>query len=207
MAGWKKIKPLLTMIKLSNKTLALLGYIFKNKGDETAMNLDNDHYERKGVTLPIEVKETYEYARANNIQYYRCVSNSGLYFGWMNNTYIKAADGQEWFENPDYVAPIKIDLDKPIDDEVSVEGNSAPLSKPVETEDMTYDQIPEKEAEMSVDVYKALYEEQKVLFEKAQEEALKYATLYGEVSAELEAIKTAFAVIAKELEESKLTGE
>ena len=59
-----------------------------------------------------EVYGAYLYAKAHNIKYYRAVSKSGKFFGWVDGTHVEATSGQEWFENSFYIEPEQLeDLD------------------------------------------------------------------------------------------------
>ena len=171
-------------------------------------NFNENYYEKRGVTKPSEIEEAYNYAKANNIQFYRCVSNSGLYYGWINDKYVKAAAGQEWFENPDYIAPEKVEFDEPSDDEeIEVVELVGELEKKEKIADEQTVDIADETAETAQEKPVDACAELKELFKKTQDEALKYATLYGEAKSELDAIKTTFSLIAKELNDSKSIGE
>lgn len=64
-------------------------------------------YEVKGVSQASEIKKAYEEAVKANAPKYRAVSKTNLIYGWDEkaNKFVKAEIGQEWFENPHYVAP------------------------------------------------------------------------------------------------------
>ncbi len=51
-----------------------------------------------------DVKRVYEEAVTKNAKFYRAKSKSGLYFGWNGDRFVRAGEGQEWFENPEYKA-------------------------------------------------------------------------------------------------------
>lgn len=66
--------------------------------------MDENLYYEADVKFSGDVSKVYEDAAARNAKYYRGVSPSGKYFGWVDGHYVSADDGQEWFENPNYIA-------------------------------------------------------------------------------------------------------
>lgn len=146
---------------------------------------DKLYYEKKNITTATEVKEAHDYAVEHNYKYYRAVTEHGAIFGWVDGKHAKATEGQEWFENPEYKAP-ESDIQSDISlNETVLEEATTEFKEPVNqivNEDTTD--------------YKALYE-------KAALECEQYKAECMTVSAELNAIKKAFAVIAAEIEIAK----
>lgn len=64
--------------------------------------INNEIYYESVVRYSGDVKHVFEYAMEHNCKYYRGVSASGKIYGWKDNNFVEAADGQEWFENPEY---------------------------------------------------------------------------------------------------------
>ena len=87
------------------------------KGDKTMEN-----YEVKGVSQATEIRKAYEEAVKANAPKYRAISKTNLIYGWDEkaNKFIKAEIGQEWFDNPHYVAPVET-VEEPIEEEPVVE--------------------------------------------------------------------------------------
>lgn len=121
-----------------------------------------NYYEAKDVSQSTEIRSAYEAAIKANAPKYRAVSKTNKYYGWdeKSNKFIKAQIGQEWFDNPYYVEPVK---EEPIEESIE------------EIE-------PVVEPEPAID-YKALYDEK-----CAEIETLK--TEYEQVKQYAESIKT-----------------
>lgn len=77
--------------------------------------MDNLYFEKK-VATAADVKHCFEEAVKKNAKYYRGVSGSNKYFGWVGGKHVQIEQGKEWFENPEYKEPI---LEAPILEEAS----------------------------------------------------------------------------------------
>lgn len=116
------------------------------KGDKTMEN-----YEVKGVSQASEIRKAYEEAVKANAPKYRAISKTNLIYGWDEkaNKFIKAEIGQEWFENPHYVAPVE-----------TIEETEDVLDEVVEVAEEMVEEVKAEEVEKEPEVdYKALYEE------------------------------------------------
>lgn len=86
--------------------------------------MDN-YYEVENITQASEIKNAYEEVIKANVPKYRAKSKTNKYYGWDENTnkFIRAEKGQEWFDNPHYVAPIEevIDEIEPVEEPVPEE--------------------------------------------------------------------------------------
>lgn len=121
--------------------------------------VDPEHVQAT-VKTRTQVREVKDYARANNIKYYRGVVASG-------RTYNEDGDcTQEWYENPDYVAPETVEPEPEIEPVAEAEETDIDdhLEEPSATE-----LEPELEPEPEVD-YKALYEQVAPELENAKTE-------------------------------------
>lgn len=148
------------------------------------------NYEVKGVSQAPEIKKAYEEAVKGNAPKYRAVSKTNQFYGWDEkaNKFIKAEIGQEWFDNPHYVAPIET-VEEPIEEMVEV------------ANEMVEEVVAENTTTEKVD-YKALYEEKCVELDKLGQklnkveqevkQAKEYATHYSKENAELKAGLQAF---------------
>lgn len=156
------------------------------------------YYEKKNVTTAAEVKEIYDYAAVNNIKYYRAATEKGVFFGWVDGKHAKAADGQQWFENPEYKEP-KIEITPDISiNECGLENEH----KPVETAEKTVEITTEEVAKENTTDYKSLYEQSQEILIKTQDELANWVKRYNTIKAELDNIKNAFVTVAKELKEA-----
>lgn len=115
------------------------------KGDKTMEN-----YEIKGVSQATEIRKAYEEAVKANAPKYRAVSKTNLIYGWdeKTNKFIKAEIGQEWFDNPHYVAPV----------EETIEETEDVLDEVVEVAEEMVEEVKAEETVEKID-YKALYEQ------------------------------------------------
>lgn len=89
---------------------------------------NNELYYEVNAATSGEVEAAYKYAVAHNIRYYRVKSKSGKIFGWIGDKHVIAEDGQEWFDNPHYKAPVteeEKDLDISEDTETDAETDVA----------------------------------------------------------------------------------
>lgn len=146
------------------------------KGDKTMEN-----YEVKGVSQATEIKKAYEEAVKANAPKYRAVSKSNLIYGWDEkaNKFIKAEIGQEWFENPHYVAPVET-VEEPIVEEPIIE----------EMVEVANEMVEEVKAE---DVKETLTTEE-----------IDYKALYEEKCVELEEVKKGYEVLKNDLSNYKV---
>lgn len=106
--------------------------------------VDENHVEAPNVKTRQQVREVLNYAKANNIKYYRgVVASSGKTYNELGES------NQEWYENPYYVEPVA-------EPEVVAEPEPEPIAEEeiLEPESVTE---PEPAAEPEVD-YKAMYE-------------------------------------------------
>ena len=151
------------------------------KGDKTMEN-----YEVKGVSQATEIRQAYEEAVKANAPKYRAISKSNAIYGWdeKTNKHVKALIGQEWFDNPHYVAPVEEPIEEPIVEEM------------VEVANEMVEEVKAEEKEPEVD-YKALYEEKrkevdglKEDLESAKQYAERYKTENEELKDGLLAFKT-----------------
>lgn len=147
------------------------------KGDKTMEN-----YEVKGVSQASEIRKAYEEAVKANAPKYRAISKTNLIYGWdeKDNKFIKAEIGQEWFENPHYIAPVETieETEDVLDEVVEV---AEEMVEEVKAEEV----VEEKEPEID---YKALYEEKCQEVDGLKEDlesAKKYAEHYKAENAEL----------------------
>lgn len=129
-SNYEKLKPI----------IADFLQIYKKKKDKKKMDVKL-YYEAKGVTKVPEIESTYKYAVEHNVKFYRAVSNTGEYFGWLDGAHIKATKGQEWFINPHYVEPVAEEIAEQL----------------LATESLDYKQLYEKEHKKMLK-YKELYE-------------------------------------------------
>ena len=146
-----------------------------------------ENYEVKGVSQATEIRKAYEEAVKANAPKYRAVSKTNQYYGWDENTnkFIKAQIGQEWFDNPHYVAPIEEPI---VEDMVEVANE---MIEEVKVEEVA------KEPEVD---YKALYEESCI----AQEKLINALAEKDKLIAKLELEKS---TIKKEFDEYKAVVE
>lgn len=117
--------------------------------NETATEIvlvDENHVEAPNVKTRPQVREVLNYAKANNIKYYRgVVASSGKTYNELGEC------NKEWYENPDYVEPV-------VEPEVVAEPESVVLEDdPLEPEPELTETAVEAETEPEVD-YKAMYE-------------------------------------------------
>lgn len=148
------------------------------KGDKTMEN-----YEVKGVSQATEIRKAYEKAVKANAPKYRAVSKTNLIYGWDEkaNKFIKAEIGQEWFDNPHYVAPVET-VEEPIEEAVE-----PIVEEMVEVANEMVEEVKAEEKEPEVD-YKALYEEKCKEVDGLKEDletAKKYAEHYKQENEEL----------------------
>lgn len=136
------------------------------KGDKTMEN-----YEVKGVSQATEIRKAYEEAVKANAPKYRAVSKTNLIYGWDEkaNKFIKAEIGQEWFDNPHYVAPVE------------------PIEEPIEEAVEPIEQMVEVANEMIEEVKAEEVKAEEVVAEKVEE--TDYKALYEEKCKELEEVK------------------
>ncbi len=142
-----------------------------------------ENYEVKGVSNASEIKKAYTEAVADNYKYYRAVSKTNQIYGWNENTnnFVKAQAGQEWFENPHYVAPsVEEPIEEPIVEEMVEVANE--MVEEIKAEEI----VEEKEPEVD---YKALYEEKCAELDKANAEKDIYIDKYQKLSEEFTAYK------------------
>jgi hypothetical protein len=127
----------------------------KHKKEKTMGN-----YEVKGVSQATEIRKAYEEAVKANAPKYRAISKTNLIYGWDEkaNKFIKAEIGQEWFDNPHYVAPIEETVEPIVEEMVEVANEMV--------EEVKAEEVEEPE-EPEVD-YKALYEEKCKELEKVK---------------------------------------
>ena len=149
------------------------------KGDKTMEN-----YEVKGVSQASEIRKAYEEAVKANAPKYRAVSKTSLIYGWDEkaNKFIKAEIGQEWFDNPHYIAPVE-----------TIEETEDVLDEVVEVaeemvEEVKAEEVVSEEKEPEVD-YKALYEEKCKELENANTERDIYVDKYQKLSEEFTAYR------------------
>lgn len=106
---------------------------------------DAEHVEAT-VKTRSHVREVLEYARANNIKYYRgVVASSGKTYNELGEC------DKEWYENPDYVEPTPVVEEEPVPEDVPL------VEDPLEPEPELTETAVEAETEPEVD-YKAMYE-------------------------------------------------
>ena len=153
----------------------------KNKDKK---EMDKKLYYEVPVTTSNDIKNAYQYAVSNNIKFYRCIAKDGSIYGWDGSKYIKAKEGQKWFEHPEYkehentVDPHICLNERFFEEEnVSVKEVALNAEKPTETA--------EEVVKTDIIDYKALYEQAYALLNEKQKE--------------LDEIKNAFYVFAKEL--------
>ena len=137
-----------------------------------------EKYEAKGVSQASEIRNAYEIAVVENKEYYRTVSKTNRIYGWVNGHHEEAnannavvVDGELWFKNDKYIAPIE------------------EVEKVEETEEIineACEALQEMVGEVDEIDYKALYEEElkgnKVLADQV-----------NELAEELEIVKAEFA--------------
>ena len=163
--------------------------ILKHKKEKTMEN----YYEVKGVSQATEIRKAYEEAVKSNAPKYRAVSKTNLIYGWDEkaNKFIKAEIGQEWFDNPHYVAPIET-VEEPIEEAVEpiVEEMVEVANEMVE--EVKAEEVVEETEEID---YKALYEEKCKEFEEVKgeyENAKKCVDYYKQENEELKDGLSAF---------------
>ena len=140
-----------------------------------------ENYEVKGVSQATEIRKAYEEAVKANAPKYRAVSKTNQYYGWDEkaNKFIKAEIGQEWFDNPHYVAPVE-EVVEEISEEQIIEEVAQVAEEMVE-------EVKVEETVEKID-YKALYEEKCQEVDGLKEDlenAKKYAEHYKQENAEL----------------------
>ena len=157
--------------------------ILKHKKEKTMEN----YYEVKGVSQATEIRKAYEEAVKSNAPKYRAVSKTNLIYGWDEkaNKFIKAEIGQEWFDNPHYVAPIET-VEEPIEEAVEpIVEEMVEVANEMVEEVKAEETVEEKEPEVD---YKALYEEKCKETDGLKEDletAKKYAEHYKAENEEL----------------------
>lgn len=67
--------------------------------------MDEKLYYEAEVKYGDDVRKVYDVAIEKNVKFYRGISASGKYFGWLNDKFVSAEDGQEWFINSKYKEP------------------------------------------------------------------------------------------------------
>lgn len=143
-----------------------------------------EKYEAKGVSQASEIRNAYEIAVAENKEYYRTVSKTNRIYGWVNGHHEEAnannavvVDGELWFKNDKYIAPIE-EVEK-------VEETEEIINEVCEALQEMVEEVDEAEEVDEID-YKALYEEElkgnKVLADQV-----------NELAEELENVKAEFA--------------
>lgn len=144
------------------------------KGDKTMEN-----YEVKGVSQSSEIRKAYEEAVKANAPKYRAVSKTNLIYGWDEkaNKFIKAEIGQEWFDNPYYVAPVE-----------TIKETEDVLDEVVEVAEEMVEEVKTEETVEKID-YKALYEEKCVELENANAERDIYFDKYQKLREEFDAYR------------------
>lgn len=138
-----------------------------------------ENYEVKGVSQATEIKKAYEEAVKANAPKYRAVSKSNLIYGWDEkiNKFIKAEIGQEWFDNPHYVAPVE----EPIEEAVE------PIEQMVE---VANEMVEEVKAEETVSQAKAVEElDYRALYEQAQVSNKELLDENGKLKEEIEGLE------------------
>ena len=138
-----------------------------------------ENYEVKGVSQATEIKKAYEDAVKANAPKYRAVSKTNLIYGWdeKTNKFIKAEIGQEWFDNPHYVAP------------------EEPVEEPI-VEEMV------EVAKEMVEEVKA----QETIAEPVEEKP-NFEAMYNEAEGTIKALKEKVASLEKALEEKDVANE
>lgn len=186
------INPIFKATSLSKKVIDLLDGLSENIHNKGKIKMDEKlYYEKKNVTTAAEVKETHDYAVEHNYKYYRAVSESGIYFGWIDGKHFKAADGQEWFENLLYKEQTKLQemlIEKPLTEYANQPINEIPE---------TVNETPIADEVSAAIDYSVLYKEKCVELEK-------YKIRFAEIETELSAIKSAFSVIANEIQKATM---
>lgn len=162
-----------------------------------------NYYEVKGVSQATEIRKAYEEAVKANAPKYRAVSKTNLIYGWDEkaNNFIKAKIGQEWFDNPHYVAPVET-VEEPIEETVE------PIVE--EMVEVANEMVEEVKAEETVEKaveevdYKALYEQAQVSIKelldengKLREELEKKDNQIDDLQEELDDIKESAKVIKR----------
>lgn len=110
--------------------------------------VDENHVEAPNVKTRQQVREVLNYAKANNIKYYRgVVASSGKTYNELGES------NQEWYENPYYVEPTPVVEEEP----VPVPEDVPLVEDPLEPEPELTETAVEAETEPEVD-YKAMYE-------------------------------------------------
>lgn len=149
------------------------------------------YYEKTNITSAAEVKAAYDYAIENNYKYYRAVTEKGTIFGWVEGRHIKANIGQEWFENLLYKEQTK--LQGVLAENPLTECANEHINKISET----VDEMPVVDEVPATTDYVALYKEKCVELEK-------YKIRFTAIETELNAIKSAFSVIANEIQKATM---
>lgn len=151
-----------------------------------------ENYEVKGVSQTSEIKKAYEEAVKANAPKYRAVSKTNLYYGWdeKTNKHVRAEIGQEWFDNPHYVAPVE-EVVEEISEEQIIEELAQVAEEMVEevkTEEVVAENTTTEEVKEPEIDYKALYEEKCQEVDGLKEDlenAKKYAEHYKAENEEL----------------------
>lgn len=149
-------------------------------------------YEKTEVSIPEEVKAAYEYAVSNNIKFYRAVSKTGTYYGYLNGRAVRAEDGQEWFENPEYKEPA---VTGQVTAEVTLKTAPQTISSAATSENTTDLSVLKEAVQKKINTllqYKRLYE-------TAADERDMFKKKFEEARGELDAIKADISSYAKEI--------
>lgn len=173
------IKPLFNEINFPEQINEFIDEIFKGVN-----NMDNKLYlEKLNCLKDTQIKAAYMEAIEGNYKYYRCVSRTNKYYFWdeKENRYKVLPAGQEWAENPHYVAP-KTETTADITEETSIEPVAEAEIEPttVETE-----AVKEISAPATIEAVEAKTEAVQAKVEETvplvQEAAKDYKTLYEEL--------------------------
>lgn len=119
MENWQTtMQPLMDSLGITDKINNLLDIGDNNMAELISKMVDDQHYEIANAVNAQHIKDAFEYAKANNVQYYRAKTSTGRVYGWDEKAinpsnhstgYFveqKSATGENagWFENPYYVA-------------------------------------------------------------------------------------------------------
>ena len=162
-------------------------------------------YEVKGVSEASQIKKVYEEAVKGNLQYYRAVSKTNQIYGWdeQSNKFVKAQVGQEYFENPHYVAPVVEEtIEEPIEEVEPIVEEMVEVAD-VMVEEVKVEEVKENLTTEEID-YKALYEQAQVSIKelldengKLKEELEKKDNQIDDLQEELDDIQEAGQIIAR----------
>lgn len=160
----------------------------KNHKKEITME---NYFEVKEVSQATEIKKAYEEAVKANAPKYRAVSKTNQYYGWdeKTNKFVKAEIGQEWFDNPHYVAPIEEIVEEPIE----------------KVEEIKTEEVVVKNATTEEIDYKALYEEEVEKNSNKDQEIVSLRKENEELKSENKCLEDELSETQDELDEIKET--